>query len=230
MTDTRWERLAAAGGFISVVLSLAYIFLSPGVDALAPASEVASVYTKNREGALFWNFIGTLSFFFFLFFLGALYNVLRRAEGGTGWLSLVAFSGGLAQIAIHSVETLAAYTLAWHVAEDGNLAVIQALFDLQNLAVYYWAIPVAAMLTATSIITVRTLVFPRWLGWVGFVIAMGWLVAAAGVVDPHQGGPLTAIGELIALIGFELVWMPATSFFLMRRAGATPSGAEASLE
>jgi hypothetical protein len=42
MTDTRWERLAAAGGFISVVLSLAYIFLSPGVDALASASEVAS--------------------------------------------------------------------------------------------------------------------------------------------------------------------------------------------
>lgn len=230
MTDTRWERLAAAGGFISVVLSLAYILLSPGVDALAPGgySEVASVYAKNREGALFWNFIGTLSFFFFLFFLGALYNVLRRAEGGTGWLSLVAFSGGLAQIAIHSVETLAAYTLAWHVAQEGNLAVVQALFDLGDLAVYYWAIPVAAMLTATSIITVRTLVFPRWLGWVGFVIAMGWLVTAAGVVNPHQG-PLLAIG-VIALIGFELVWMPATSFFLMRHAGATPSAARASLE
>ncbi len=76
--------------------------------------------------------------------------------------SLVAFSGGLAQIAIHSVETLAAYTLAWHVAQEGNLAVVQALFDLQNLAVYYWAIPVAAMLTVTSIITVRTLVFPHW--------------------------------------------------------------------
>ena len=158
MTDTRLERLAAAGGFISVVLSLAYIFLSPGVDALAPASEVASVYAKNREAALFWNFIGTLSFFFFLFFLGALYNVLRRAEGGTGWLSLVAFSGGLGMIAIHSVETLAAYTLAWHVAQEGNLAVVQALFDLQNLAVYFWAILFAGMLTATSIITVRTLI------------------------------------------------------------------------
>jgi hypothetical protein len=115
---------------------------------------------------------------------------------------------------------LPAYTLAWRVAQEGNLAVVQALFDLQNLAVYYWAMPVAAMLTATSLITVRTLVFPRWLGWIGFVIAMGWLVAAAGVVNPHQGGPLTNIGELIALIGFELVWMPATSLFLMRRAGA----------
>lgn len=89
MSNSRLERFAAAAGLIFVVMGLAYIFLSPSMDPLAPAVEVAGVYTKNSAGALLWNFVGTLAFFFFLFFLGALYNVLRQAEGGTGWLSLI---------------------------------------------------------------------------------------------------------------------------------------------
>jgi len=77
MSNSRLERFAAAAGLIFVVMGLAYVFLSPSMDPLAPAVEVASVYTKNSAGALLWIFVGTLGFFFFLFFLGALYNVLR---------------------------------------------------------------------------------------------------------------------------------------------------------
>ena len=85
MSNSRLERFATAAGLISVVMGLSYIFLSPSMDPLAPAVEVASKYSKESHGALFWNFVGTLAFFFFLFFLGALYNALRQAEGGTGW-------------------------------------------------------------------------------------------------------------------------------------------------
>jgi hypothetical protein len=69
---------------------------------------VAPTSPKHRTSALFWNEIGALSFFLYLFFLGALYNRLRRAEGGTGWLSLLAFAGGLGFVAVHAVETLTA--------------------------------------------------------------------------------------------------------------------------
>ena len=220
MSNSRLERLAAAAGLFSVVLGLSYIFLSPSMDPLASAAEVARVYTQNSEGALFWNFVGTLAFFFFLFFLGALYNALRQAEGGTGWLSLIAFGSGLGVLAVHSVETLSAYTLAWHVAQQGDLGVVQALFDLQNLAVYFWAIPMAGMLTAASIVTLRTGVFPKWLGWFGLVVALGWLVDAVGIVTPQQG-PLSLIGGLIGILGTELVWTPATSLFLIQKAKET---------
>jgi uncharacterized protein DUF4386 len=222
MSNSRLERFAAAAGLIFVVMGLAYVFLSPSMDPLAPAAEVATVYTKNSAGALLWNFVGTLAFFFFLFFLGALYNVLCQAEGGTGWLSLIAFGSGLGMLAIHSVETLSAYTLAWHVAQQADLAVVQALFDLQNLAVYFWAIPMAAMLTATSIITLKTGVFPKWLGWFGLLVALGWLVDSAGIVTPQQG-PLSLIGGLIGIVGTELVWIPATSLLLIRSAKETSS-------
>ena len=195
MTDTRWERLAAAGGFISVVLSLAYIFLSPGVDALASASEVASVYAKNREGALFWNFIGTLSFFFFLFFLGALYNVLRRAEGGTGWLSLIAFSGGLAQIAIHSVETLAALYLT--AAPDQKAAILQSYIILQGLFIAHFSTGallwgIAFLLAASAAWSMAE--FPRWLT---ILIALPGLVQVPKTIIEIVTG--TDLGFLILL-------------------------------
>lgn len=98
MNSSRLERLAASAGLLFVVMRLSYLFLSPSMEPLASPAELARVYTQKSEVALFWNFIGTLGFFFFLFFLGALYNALRQAEGGTGWLSLVAFGGGLGML------------------------------------------------------------------------------------------------------------------------------------
>ena len=106
-------------------------------------------------------------------------------------------------------------------AQQGDLAVVQALFDLQNLAVYFWAIPMAGMLAATSIITIRTGVFPKWLGWVGLLIALGWLVDASGIVAPQQG-PLSLIGGLIGIVGTELIWIPATSLLLIRSTKESP--------
>src|SRR5690349_16710880 len=83
MNNSRLEGLAASAGLLFVVMRLSYLFLSPSMEPLASPAELARVYTQN-EGALFLNFIGTLGFFFFLFFLGARYNALRQAKGGTG--------------------------------------------------------------------------------------------------------------------------------------------------
>lgn len=90
----RLEQAAALCGAVFVLLALLYIALSPQVDPTASPRTVARAYTEQRTAALFWNEIFVLSNFFYLFFLGALYNRLRRAESGTGWLALIAFTGG----------------------------------------------------------------------------------------------------------------------------------------
>src|SRR5262249_17735302 len=103
MHTKRLEQIGASAGLVFLLLALAYIFLSPQMEPTAGPSEVAKVYTDQQFGALFWNWVGSLAFFCYLFFLGALYSVLRRAERGTGWLSLIAFSGGALFIAIHGL-------------------------------------------------------------------------------------------------------------------------------
>jgi hypothetical protein len=218
MHTKRLEQIGGGAGLVFVLLAIAYIFLSPPLEPTAAPSEVAKLYTDQQFGALFWNWVGSLSFFCYLFFLGTLYSILRRAEGGTGWLSLIAFSGGALFIAIHALETLSAYVLAWHAAPSGNLAVVQALFDLQNLVVYYDVIPSAAGMVASSLVIVSTRVLPRWIGWMGFVLAGCALVASAGIVTPQQG--VFLIPGAVQLVGGLLIYQPALSIALIRRAGA----------
>jgi hypothetical protein len=217
-------------------MTMTYIVMPPHGGSYPYTAEVINEMARDREGILFKNLLGTLSFFFFLFFLGSLYNTLRKAEGGTGWLSLLALGGGLVLTAVHSLETVVSYAVAWHVASEGNVAVVTALRDIEDLVAYYSAVPLAVMLVAASIVVYRTQVLPRWIAWLGFMAGVVWLVGAAGVLDP-QNGPLTAVGFGGGIVLYVLLWIPATSIALMRQpdvaeqlskvapAGTVPAGA-----
>lgn len=215
MSNRLLERIAAAGGIVGAVMTVAYVVLLPSAGFNASPAEVIKGVNSHREGMLAWNLVGTLSFFLFLFFLGSLYSALRRAEGGTGWLSLLTLGGGVALVAVHSIESVTSYALAWHVARDGNTAVVQALSDISNLVAYYYAVPLSVMLLAASLVAWRTHALPRWIAGVGFVASAVWLIGAIGVIDP-QHGPLTAVGFGGGLVLFFLIWLPATSIALMR--------------
>jgi hypothetical protein len=213
----RLEQAAAFCGAVFVLLALLYITLSPHVDPTASPRKVARAYTDHRTAALFWNESFALSNFFYLFFLGALYNRLRRAESGTGWLALIAFTGGLGLVLTHVVETLSAQVLAWHVAPDavssGDLSSVRVLFDLNSLTVYYDAIPNIAGIMAVAILTLRTGVFPRWLGWLGIAMAAAGLVMALGITRPQQGA-LTLVPENVYAIAWLFIYIPALVYFL----------------
>ena len=216
MTNRLLERFAAGAGLVGALVTMTYVLMPPQGGSYPYTAEVINQMAMDRQGTLFKNLLGTLSFFLFLFFLGSLYNTLRKAEGGTGWLSLLAFGGGLVFTAVHSLESVVSYALAWHVPSEGNVAVVTALEDINGLVAYYSAIPLAIMLIAASIVTHGTQVLPRWIAWLGFTAGIVWLVGAVGVLDP-QNGPLTAVGFGGGLVLVYLVWMPATSIALMRQ-------------
>lgn len=235
MTNWRLERIAAGAGIVGTFMSITYVFMPPHGGAYPYTPAVIAEMARNHEAYLVKNLLGTLSFFFFLFFLGSLYSTLRRAEGDMGWLSLLAVGGGLLMTAVHSLESVASYALAWHVAHEGSVGAVTALGDIQDVTAYYYAVPLAVMFVAASIVAYRTRVLPRWIAWLGFVGGAVWLVGAVGVLDP-QNGPLTAIGFGIGLLAYWL-WVPATGIALMRRpesaehvsamttAGTVPAGA-----
>ena len=215
----RLEQAAALGGVVFALLTLLYIALSPQVDPAASPRAVVRAYTEHRTAALFWNEIFAVSNFFYLFFLGALYHRLRRAEGGTGWLALIAFTGGLGLVLTHVVETLSAQVLAWHVAPDavssGDLSSVRVLFDLNSLTVYYDVIPNIASITAVVILTLRTGVFPRWLAWFGIGMTAAGLVMTLGITHPQQGA-LTLVPENVYALAWLFIYLPALVFFLVR--------------
>src|SRR5262245_18199298 len=106
MSDRLGLRLGAACGIVyTVLLIVGNDLLGPGDSApatFAARPEIAAWVANfpqtglNRVGG----YLELLALLLFVFFLGSLWSVLRRAEGDSGWLAMVAFAGGLLSIAI----------------------------------------------------------------------------------------------------------------------------------
>lgn len=109
------EHLAPLTGIAMPLLALAGLILLEG-PADRPEVNVASSafvsYFGERDTVVLGSFLVMLSVVFFLWYLGSLRAVLRRAEGGVGRLSAVAYGGGLAtailMLAAPSVSVLGA--------------------------------------------------------------------------------------------------------------------------
>jgi hypothetical protein len=197
MTDGFAQRLGAAGGILYVVLLMA------GDTLGGPASQLAFS-------------LEVLAFISFLFFLGSLWGVMRRAEGGGGILSATAFGAGVMSITIKLAS--AAPVLAAR-ANSGELdpSITGVLQDINNASFALTFFPLAGMLAAFTLVAIQSAVLPRWLGWaaaalsVAFVV--GGLAGSADLASDWPGLPMLVFTP----------WVIATSVVLFRRARtATP--------
>jgi Ca2+/Na+ antiporter len=190
MIDRTIARAGAASGIVYVLV----IFTSPGLFAGDTARRV--------------ELVGML---FLLPFLGYLWRVLRAAESAEGWLSMTALISGLSAITIKIAS--AAPLLAADKEADGT-QLHDALVSVNDASFILTMLPLGVMAAAAAIVTLRTGVLPRWLGWLAAVAAAALVVN--GLSFHSQEGP--------AFLLFAL-WLLATSVVLSHRAGARESGA-----
>jgi Domain of unknown function (DUF4386) len=213
MFNHRW---AALSGIVFVVLMLtgAY-FVTDVPEADASANEIAGYladsgnHTRNIVGAYLW-VLGGLAF---LGFVTGLRAVLRRAEGGPGTLSSLVFGAGVVFTAVWSVSavTLAAvaYAVEFSDAPVSNPDIVRVLPQMAGLLLLLGGGFVGILLLlATSILTFRTGVLPRWLAWFGILVAialvfdviymnivplLAWVVGASIVLLRRQEETATAV-------------------------------------
>lgn len=181
MTRDRWERWAPLAGVAYVVLVVAALFVT-GEGAGDTPQEYSAYYADsgNRTKEIFGFFLLVAGALVFLWFLAALRGYLARAEGeGARWTAL-AFGSGFASAALFCVfaSLFAAPAIQ---AEDADFPLDPAsgeLFSNAGYAVFVASLMVAALLVfAVSVVALRTLVLPRWLALVGFVVAAVMLFA-----------------------------------------------------
>ena len=165
-----------------------------------------------------WELFGLI---LFIPFLGYLFAVLRRAEGGDGWLSATALGAGLVALAV-KLASFAPFVAA----REAGTQIEGALIAMNNASFMLTLAPLGVMVAATSALIIRTGALPVWLGWAGAVTACALLVNSAFL--NAEFGP--------AFILF-LLWTVLTSAIMTRRAGAVrqkdtvgPSGEPASVE
>ena len=186
MDKQMWPRLGAASGMLFIALILS------GDNALV-----------SEDVGLVIELFGLI---LFIPFLGYLFAVLRRAEGGEGWLSATAFGAGLIAFALKLASAPPVI-----VARGGEVStqIEGALVAMNNASFMITLLPLGVMVAAASAIVLKTGVLPAWLGWVGTVTAVALLINSAFV--NAEFGP--------AFLLF-LLWTVLTSAILTRRAGA----------
>jgi hypothetical protein len=137
MSRKRLEQVAAAGGIAFVVLESVgqgFIQIGGAEPAFgAPADEILAFFLARDETLFNWGgYLSLLSFIAFIWFLGALWAALRRAEGDPGLLSLVAFGSGLVAVA---ALTGGGWAMVVFRLQDGvDLQIARTLYDLGNFA------------------------------------------------------------------------------------------------
>ena len=192
MDKRMWPRLGAASGMLFIALLLIG-------DSAVVSEDVGLV-------------IELFGLILFVPFLGYLFSVLRRAEGGEGWLSATAFGAGLIAFALKLASAPPVI-----VARGGGAGtqIEDTLIAMNNASFMITLLPLGVMVAAVSAIVLKTRVLPIWLGWAGAVTAVALLVNSVFV--DAEFGP--------AFLLF-LLWTAVTSAILTRRAGtASTKGA-----
>ncbi|MGH3145821.1 MAG: hypothetical protein ACRDTR_08470 [Rubrobacter sp.] len=200
-------RLGGICGLLFVLLMVpAYAVGYPDAPVSSSNAREALVYFGASPGnfVLFNGVFAVFSTFFFLWFLGALHGVLRRAEGEGGGLSSAALAGGTAFIVLscagYATELLAPATL---VRFDNYVPEAQGIFEslvLSSWLYHFCQVGAAVMVSATSLVVLTTGIMPRWLALVGLVAAL-----------------LTLLHFLLPLIGAVagLVWVALISALML---------------
>lgn len=174
-------RLGGISGILYVLLFIpAYIVGTPDSPNRASTDQGVFDYFAEGVGAfLFFNgVLSIFAFFFLLWFLGALYGVLRSAEGDEegGWLSSAALVGGIVFATLSfagvAVEIVYPATLSRFEDFEPDSQLVFMTLALASWLYHFCQVGTSVLTTATSLLALRTGVLPTWLAWAGFVVAL----------------------------------------------------------
>jgi hypothetical protein len=220
MDDSKWERWGGLGGILFIVLVVVSVFIAGSPPKTSDsATKIANFVDDHRDAIRWASFIGGLGTVALFWFLGSVWRVLRRAEGGSPRLTVVAILGAVFAAAMAGISAimLAAIGIAG-VNGSGGRNGTRFFYVLSTNIGGGTSIGLAVFVAAFSAVILRTGVFPKVLGWVGAVIALVALVASATTASTRD--EFFVVG-LVTLLAF-MIWLLVISIMILRGTGSEP--------
>lgn len=184
MADSRWDRWGPIAGIVFVVLFVAGFVVMNLPDTDDPLTKIKAFYDDggNRAQIIIAFYLLVLSAVFFFWFLASLRTRLLAVEGPPGRLTSIAFGSGLVFVALLLVASSCFAFIAGEITfgdvNNINPELQRVLPDLGYPILLIGGMFAAiAMIDATCVLIVRTGFLPKWIGWFGFVAAIGLLFA-----------------------------------------------------
>lgn len=219
MDDRRWERLGALGGVVFVVMMLVTAFLPGDPPATGdPPSEVVRWIVDHGDEIRWAGYLGALAVLPLFWWVGSLWRLLRRAEGGTPRLAVTAVLGVSFAAVAGAVSGVMLAVLATSAARGLDEVQLQVLYLLATDVGFVSLFGIAAFVGASSIVFVRSRAMPAALGWFGLAVSAVAVVAGYGAVSTRDALMVVAF---LAYLG-AMLWVLVTSI-LMFRSGREPA-------
>jgi len=219
MNELKWARWEAATGYLVVALGIAGAAFERGAPpATAPVAESLAFFAQYRSELLAQSLLFVLSAGLYLWFFGSLRSFLLRAEGGSGRLSNVAFGAGIIWAGLQMIFQGAQVALAMGAGGDLTPTVAGIFGDLAYALSVIAYVPMAMMLAAVAVVSLRTGAFPKWLGWLSAAVAATNLFMSFGIaVD--SGLLVPGGGATYVLYALMPVWLLSVTTVMFVRIG-----------
>ena len=193
MRGVTWERWSAVSGLGALALGGAAVMFERGTpDPHPSAAEVVDFYVANRSALLVQSLLFVLSAGLFLWFVAGLRGHLARAEGHTDRVAAIAYAAGIVWITVELAVQAPQVALARAAAGGLDQQVTVVVNDIGLALATIADVPVAVLVACVGVVSLRSRVFPAWVGWLSMVVAALHLVAWFGVTT--DGGPLAPGG------------------------------------
>jgi hypothetical protein len=211
MDDRNWERWGALGGILFVVL-VAITAILPGYPPKTgdSSAKIADFIGDNGNKIRWAATTGGLAVIALFWWLGSVWRLMRRGEGGSPRLAVTAFAGAVfaaVMATIGAVSLAVIPVIGTHTFGGAQIRYFYILSSNLAVATMFGA---AVFVGAFSLLIIRRHVLPAVMGWLGLVVAV------LGVV----GGPVVSSTRdtffYIALVGFVafLAWVVIVSILM----------------
>ncbi len=207
VSKSRLERLAPLTGVIALVLFSVGAALLGIYDYLPSADRLQEILSDNATNVFAGGYLGSISAFFLIWFAGSVFSALREQEGGTERASMVAFGGGVASGVTLAIGFSAILASGARAGTNGGITPVEAvtMYDLYGQILGQgFAVTMAVFIGATGVVSLRTVMFPKWFGWASVLIGFALLTPFA-----------------YAALALALVWLLVVSIWLYWRGRST---------
>jgi hypothetical protein len=203
---SRWARWSPLSGIVFAALWVITIIVV-GDGAGDTDQEILSYYADdgNRNKEITGFFLILAAGLFYLWFLATLRSRLRPPEGEPGTGSALAFASGVVSAALLFVAAIFFSAPAFATSQDDftlDPNTYRLISDMGYGLFVTGLTPAIVLVLATSYVVLRTRVFPVWVGWTGFPVALLLVFAFAFI-------PFFVFLGWVALLCILMTWWPA---------------------
>jgi hypothetical protein len=214
MDESSWERYAALGGIVFVVLNVIGAFLAGSPPSLDDSPQEIAKFFNDHAGALqAAQVLGGIGIIGLFWWFGSLWRKMARAEDERPRLAVVALIG-LAIGAVFALSSGAITSLAAMRIDDLGPGGAKVFFAYSTVLLGTAGFGIVAFVSAVSALSYKTALFPQW------VTIIGWIVGAGFLVSTLASASDADVFTLTGLLSFLLfcVWILAISVLMFRGA------------